>query len=99
MIFSKEKKRKKLIWEGQAYNFGTPYALVTLGTIIAYTGYTVTTTAWRTKFRKQANAADNIAASKAVDSLINFEAVKVNHNSSIMPMHLFTKYIYIYIVF
>jgi ABC-type transport system involved in Fe-S cluster assembly fused permease/ATPase subunit len=37
----------------------------------------VTTTAWRTQFRKQANAADNIAASKAVDSLINFEAVKV----------------------
>ncbi|KAI8051854.1 P-loop containing nucleoside triphosphate hydrolase protein [Thamnidium elegans] len=63
-----------------AYNFGTPYALVTLGTILAYTGYTVTTTAWRTQFRKQANAADNIAASKAVDSLINFEAVKFFNN-------------------
>lgn len=50
---------------------------MTFGTIVAYTGYTVTTTAWRTKFRKQANAADNVAASKAVDSLINFEAVKV----------------------
>jgi ATP-binding cassette subfamily B (MDR/TAP) protein 7 len=31
----------------------------------------------RTKFRKQANAADNEAATTAVDSLINFEAVKV----------------------
>lgn len=46
-------------------------------TIGAYTAFTVTTTAWRTKFRKDANAADNVAASKAVDSLINFEAVKV----------------------
>lgn len=32
---------------------------------------------FRTKFRKQANAADNEAATTAVDSLINFEAVKV----------------------
>ncbi|KAG0176664.1 Iron-sulfur clusters transporter atm1, mitochondrial [Apophysomyces sp. BC1021] len=63
-----------------AYNFGTPFALVTFGTIVAYTGYTVITTAWRTQFRKQANQADNEAASKAVDSLINFEAVKYFNN-------------------
>ncbi|CAO3654234.1 unnamed protein product [Cunninghamella echinulata] len=63
-----------------AYNFGTPYALVTFATIAAYTTFTVLTTAWRTKFRKQANAADNIAASKAVDSLINYEAVKYFNN-------------------
>ncbi|KAI8334702.1 P-loop containing nucleoside triphosphate hydrolase protein [Chlamydoabsidia padenii] len=63
-----------------AYNFGTPYALVTFTTIAAYTAFTVTTTAWRTKFRKQANAADNVAASKAVDSLINFESVKYFNN-------------------
>jgi ABC-type transport system involved in Fe-S cluster assembly fused permease/ATPase subunit len=31
----------------------------------------------RTKFRKQANAADNKGATVAVDSLINYEAVKV----------------------
>ncbi|KAI9277622.1 P-loop containing nucleoside triphosphate hydrolase protein [Sporodiniella umbellata] len=63
-----------------AYNFGAPFALVTLGTIVAYTVFTVTTTAWRTKFRKDANAADNVAASIAVDSLINFEAVKYFNN-------------------
>lgn len=45
--------------------------------MIAYTGFTITTTSWRTKFRKQANAADNKAATVAVDSLINYEAVKV----------------------
>ncbi|KAI9007450.1 P-loop containing nucleoside triphosphate hydrolase protein [Phycomyces nitens] len=63
-----------------AYQFGTPYALVTLCTITAYTAFTVITTAWRTRFRKQANMADNEAASKAVDSLINFEAVKYFNN-------------------
>ncbi|KAF7723880.1 Iron-sulfur clusters transporter atm1, mitochondrial [Apophysomyces ossiformis] len=63
-----------------AYNFGTSYAVVTFGTIAAYTGFTVITTSWRTQFRKEANHADNEAASKAVDSLINFEAVKYFNN-------------------
>lgn len=46
----------------------------------AYTAFTLLTTSWRTRFRKQANAADNRAATVAVDSLINYEAVKVRHN-------------------
>lgn len=46
----------------------------------AYTAFTITTTAWRTKFRKAANAADNKGATVAVDSLINYEAVKVSRN-------------------
>ena len=48
--------------------------------MIAYTAFTITTTSWRTKFRKQANAADNEGATVAVDSLINFEAVKYFNN-------------------
>ncbi|KAL8945114.1 MAG: hypothetical protein Q9211_000356 [Gyalolechia sp. 1 TL-2023] len=48
--------------------------------MIAYTAFTITTTSWRTKFRKQANAADNDGATVAVDSLINFEAVKYFNN-------------------
>src|SRR6201992_2293797 len=44
--------------------------------MVAYTAFTISTTSWRTKFRKQANAADNKAATVAVDSLINYEAVK-----------------------
>jgi ATP-binding cassette subfamily B (MDR/TAP) protein 7 len=44
----------------------------------AYSAFTILTTSWRTKFRKQANAADNKAATVAVDSMINYEAVKVN---------------------
>ena len=33
---------------------------------------------FRTKFRVQMNKADNISGSKAIDSLINFETVKVS---------------------
>ena len=46
----------------------------------AYTAFTIFTTSWRTKFRKAANAADNDGATVAVDSLINFEAVKYFNN-------------------
>lgn len=46
----------------------------------AYSAFTILTTSWRTKFRKQANAADNKAATVAVDSMINYEAVKYFNN-------------------
>ena len=63
-----------------AYQYGPKFAAITAMTMVAYTGFTVVTTSWRTKFRKQANAADNTGATVAVDSLINFEAVKYFNN-------------------
>lgn len=63
-----------------SYQFGWTYAAVTMGTMAIYSWFTVQTTAWRTKFRRQANAADNLAATKSVDSLINYEAVKYFNN-------------------
>ncbi|KAL9595448.1 MAG: hypothetical protein Q9219_006439 [cf. Caloplaca sp. 3 TL-2023] len=62
------------------YQYGPKFAAITAATMIAYTAFTITTTSWRTKFRKQANAADNDGATVAVDSLINFEAVKYFNN-------------------
>ncbi|BFZ59024.1 Iron-sulfur clusters transporter atm1, mitochondrial [Saitoella coloradoensis] len=62
------------------YQFGPAFAGATLATMIAYALFTIQTTAWRTKFRKAANAADNQAATVAVDSLINYEAVKYYNN-------------------
>lgn len=53
------------------------FAAITAVTMITYSAFTVRTTSWRTKFRKQANAADNKGATVAVETLINFEAVKV----------------------
>ncbi|OJD12696.1 iron-sulfur clusters transporter atm1, mitochondrial [Emergomyces pasteurianus Ep9510] len=62
------------------YQYGPKFAAITAATMVAYTAFTITTTAWRTKFRKQANAADNRGATIAVDSLINYEAVKYFNN-------------------
>lgn len=62
------------------YQYGAQFAAITAATMVAYTAFTITTTSWRTKFRKQANAADNKAATVAVDSLINYEAVKYFNN-------------------
>ncbi|ODN73365.1 iron-sulfur clusters transporter ATM1, mitochondrial [Cryptococcus amylolentus CBS 6039] len=63
-----------------SWKFGWDFAAVTAITMGLYTWFTVKTTAWRTQFRKQANAADNKGATVAVDSLINYEAVKAFNN-------------------
>ena len=65
-----------------SYQYGPKFAAVTVATMVAYTAFTITTTSWRTKFRKQANAADNQGATVAVDSLINYEAVKYFNNEN-----------------
>jgi ATP-binding cassette, subfamily B (MDR/TAP), member 7 len=62
------------------YQYGVQFAAITGVTMAAYTAFTITTTSWRTKFRKQANAADNQGATVAVDTLINYEAVKYFNN-------------------
>jgi ABC transporter ATM len=45
--------------------------------MITYAAFTLSVTSWRTRFRKEMNEADNRAATKVVDALTNFEAVKV----------------------
>ncbi|KAL0574149.1 Iron-sulfur clusters transporter atm1, mitochondrial [Marasmius crinis-equi] len=62
------------------YKFGWNFAAITVGTLAAYTWFTVRTTSWRTRFRREANKADNQAATHAVDSLLNYEAVKHFNN-------------------
>ena len=63
-----------------AYQYGPQFAGITVVTMVAYSAFTIITTSWRTKFRKEANAADNQGATVAVDALINFEAVKYFNN-------------------
>lgn len=62
------------------WQYGAKFAAITVLTMSAYSAFTIWTTAWRTKFRRQANAADNKASTVAVDSLINYEAVKYFNN-------------------
>lgn len=64
------------------YNYGILFAAVTFATMLAYLIFTIRTTAWRTKFRRQANTADNEALLVALDSLINFESVKYFNNEA-----------------
>lgn len=56
--------------------FGFEYAAITFMTVVIYTIFTLTVTEWRIKFRKQMNEADEHAATRAVDSLLNYETVK-----------------------
>ncbi|KAK7797757.1 hypothetical protein U0070_019181 [Myodes glareolus] len=62
------------------YKCGAQFALVTLGTLGAYTAFTVAVTRWRTKFRIEMNKADNDAGNAAIDSLLNYETVKYFNN-------------------
>ncbi|KAK5995488.1 Iron-sulfur clusters transporter ATM1 [Cladobotryum mycophilum] len=62
------------------WQYGAKFAAITVLTMVGYSAFTIWTTAWRTKFRRQANAADNKASTVAVDSLINYEAVKYFNN-------------------
>lgn len=56
--------------------FDYEFALITFFTVIIYSYFTVKTTEWRIKFRKKMNEADEFAATKTVDSLLNYETVK-----------------------
>ena len=55
--------------------FGPFYAAVTFLTVVAYQAFTVRVTEWRIKFRRQMKG-DESAATRAVDSLLNYETVK-----------------------
>ncbi|KAM4696518.1 iron-sulfur clusters transporter ABCB7, mitochondrial [Rhinophrynus dorsalis] len=62
------------------YKCGAQFAVVTLGTLGAYTAFTIGITQWRTKFRIEMNKADNEAGNAAIDSLLNYETVKYFNN-------------------
>lgn len=74
------------------YKFGWDFALITTAALGAYTWFTIKTTSWRTRFRREANKADNKAASVAVDSLINYEAVK-NFNNEAHEVKMYDKHL------
>ena len=59
-----------------ASRFDGWFAGITFGALVAYIGYTVTVTEWRTHFRRAMNEQDSKANTRAVDALINYETVK-----------------------
>ncbi len=56
--------------------FGGTYAAVTFTTVLAYIYFTIRVTEWRIRFRRAMNTADEAAATRAVDSFLNYETVK-----------------------
>ena len=63
-----------------AYKCGPAFAGLTGAVIAAYTAFTIGITQWRTRFRQAMNKADSEAGKQAMDSLINFETVKLYGN-------------------
>jgi len=60
-----------------AHQCGPAFAVLTGGTVAAYAAFTLGVTRWRTTFRREMNAADAEAGARSLDSLINYEAVKI----------------------
>ncbi len=56
------------------------FAAVTFVTVLIYVLFTVFTTEWRLKFRREMNQLDNQANTRAIDSLLNYETVKAFGN-------------------
>jgi ATP-binding cassette subfamily B protein len=66
-----------LVW---AYDWS--FALITLGTLAAYSSWSFAITEWRTGFYRAAVEADTRANERAVDSLLNYETVKYFNNEA-----------------
>ncbi|MBD0427027.1 ABCB family ABC transporter ATP-binding protein/permease [Aquisalinus flavus] len=56
------------------------YAVIAAVTVIVYVWFTVASTEWRLKFRREMNQQDTEANTRAVDSLLNYETVKYFNN-------------------
>lgn len=62
------------------FNYGVNFALITLVSVIAYIGYSIRATEWRTGYVRDAAKADSLANTRAIDSLLNYETVKYFNN-------------------
>ncbi len=62
--------------------FNLWFVFVTLGIIVTYVVFTFLVTRWRTHFRIEMNAAESTASTRSLDSLLNYETVKVFGNET-----------------
>ena len=56
--------------------YSASFAVAMFVTVVTYVVFTFTITDWRVKYRREMNARDSEANTKAIDSLLNFETVK-----------------------
>ncbi|MBT8114317.1 MAG: ABC transporter ATP-binding protein/permease, partial [Arenicella sp.] len=62
------------------WNYSAWFALIVLLSVLAYIGFSVVATEWRTEFIRQMNQAESKSSTRSVDSLLNFETVKYFNN-------------------
>ena len=62
------------------FNYGASFALITGVSVALYVFFSVVVTEWRTQYVREANALDSRANTRAVDSLLNYETVKLFGN-------------------
>ena len=62
--------------------FNIWFALVTLVSVVTYTFFTFAISEWRIKYRRQMNDTDQVANTRAIDSLLNYETVKYFGNEA-----------------
>ncbi|MFP5307591.1 MAG: ABCB family ABC transporter ATP-binding protein/permease, partial [Gammaproteobacteria bacterium] len=61
-------------------NYGASFAVITAFAVVVYVAFSVVTTEWRTRFVREANRLDSHANTRAIDSLLNYETVKLFGN-------------------
>ncbi len=56
--------------------FSWHFAVIAMAIVLAYIAFTILTTEWRLRFRREMNKRDTQANAHAIDSLLNYETVK-----------------------
>ena len=64
------------------WNYSPWFALIVMLSVVAYVGFSVIATEWRTRFIREMNQAESKSSTRSVDSLINFETVKYFNNEA-----------------
>ncbi len=70
--------------------FDVMFTIVTIIMIIIYCAFTVSVTKWRIRFRMQMNESESSANTRSLDSLLNYETVKIFGNEE-MEMRRYDK--------
>ncbi|KAF9917900.1 Homocysteine S-methyltransferase 1 [Lobosporangium transversale] len=60
-----------------ARSFDIYFGIIVAITMICYIYATILMTDWRTRYRREANALDNVVEGRAVDTLLNYETIKL----------------------
>lgn len=64
------------------WNYSAWFAFIVLLSVIAYVGFSIFATEWRTRFIREMNRAESASSTRSVDSLLNFETVKYFNNEA-----------------